>query len=110
MEKTELRDCPDCGVKPGRPHMNGCDVERCSHCGGQRISCGCRGEKKRLVWTGRWPGHEECERLGLYAKFIRGEGWVKCDKDDPEGCPDLNTLAEKGIWSEAEGKYTGLRD
>jgi hypothetical protein len=33
--------CHDCGVKSGKPHKPGCDVEKCPKCGCQLISCDC---------------------------------------------------------------------
>ena len=54
MDKKEK--CPDCGVAVGEPHENECDVELCSTCGGQRISCDCEThDPSQSIWTGEWP-------------------------------------------------------
>lgn len=69
--------CPDCHTEPGEHHDSGCDVERCSVCGGQWISCGHDGHDPLFAhWTGYWPGYLEATALGI----------------------DLNTLHESGVY------------
>ena len=64
--KNVLRDCPDCGAEPGKQHEQGCDVERCSVCGNQKIGCNCKGHDSLFArWTGIWPGLAESMNLGL---------------------------------------------
>lgn len=58
--------CHDCGVLPGTPHKKNCDVERCSVCGSQYISCRCKGHDRKFArWTGFWPGELEAKALNL---------------------------------------------
>lgn len=72
-----LTNCSECKVKPGQPHEDGCDIEICSVCGGQRLCCDCEGHDKQFArWTGIWPGKAEARYLGL----------------------NLNEFAEKGYW------------
>jgi hypothetical protein len=61
-----LVSCPDCGAQPGTIHREGCDVQRCSHCGGQRLQCDCVGHDPQFArWTGIWPCLAEAEHLGV---------------------------------------------
>jgi hypothetical protein len=71
------KTCPDCGVEPGRPHVEGCDIERCSGCGEQRLSCGCFETGQQDIhdpgfsrWTGFWPGELEALAMGAVVRWV----------------------------------------
>ncbi len=46
----------------------------------------------RGPWTGQWPGKAECIEFGWFSKWVEGQGWVRCDADDPNSGPNLNRL------------------
>ena len=72
--------CPDCGVAIGQPHINECDVEACSCCGAQRITCECNLEHQpnpmKSVWTGEWPLKCRNIKLGFRQNLIESDGFV----------------------------------
>ncbi|MGW5053967.1 hypothetical protein [Actinokineospora sp. NPDC004072] len=80
--------CPDCDVAVGEPHLsdeyNGCDIARCLVTGHQRLMCDLDHDCGHDTWTGTWPGHTDCERLG----WMHGPGF-----------PDLNRLYTEGVWN-----------
>ncbi|MHC4951556.1 MAG: hypothetical protein ACYTEU_11320 [Planctomycetota bacterium] len=82
-----IRDCPDCGVRPGEMHLNNCDVEQCSACGYQRLQCDCKEHDPAFSrWSGWWPGSLEAEALGLDLNqfHIEGYGMKLFKKPDSE--------------------------
>jgi hypothetical protein len=86
-----VRPCPDCRAMPGKPHESGCDIEICSACHQQRITCRCSSHDKILAsWTGHSPGTLECIERGWYCTNSLHGPSVPCDKDAPGAQPDLN--------------------
>lgn len=52
--EPSIARCPDCDVPPGCPHVDGCDVARCTACGKQRITCDHGGSD--IGWGQTWTG------------------------------------------------------
>ena len=78
MKPKDLPACPDCGVRAGQPHNDGCDVEICSVCGDQRMCCDCDGHDKYFAkWTGIWPGRAEAEFLGIDLNLLYTSGLAR---------------------------------
>lgn len=100
-EVMSERRCPDCCASPGEPHSPGCDVERCTVCGGQTLTCGgCGGLHDPVAarWTGEWPGDAECRARGWwcqdgYGPHHRWGSFCPCGPDDPGAMLDKNRLA-----------------
>ena len=88
------KTCPDCNAALGEKHEDGCDVERCPHCGGQAL--GCVGfdpnDPGREPWTGKWPGEADCERLGYFI-------------NDNRDFPDLDRLFRECDWNRERQRW-----
>jgi hypothetical protein len=80
-------DCPSCEVAIGQPHLDRCDVARCLVTGLQRSGCDAAHDCGTDIWSGRWPGETDCERLG----------WMLAP-----GLPDLNRLYAEATWDPAQ--------
>ena len=75
-----LIPCPSCNTPAGQPHAPGCDIERCSVCGVQRLGClghhACDEAHYPAFarWIGLWPGEAEADHLNMSLTAFYGTG------------------------------------
>lgn len=69
MAESVLRYCGACGVEEGELHREGCDLELCADCGGQRVGCDCNSGRRYPFIS--YPLHR-CYRCGSdkYSGFL----------------------------------------
>lgn len=108
MNKIQPR-CQGCGAGVGEVHDRVCDVARCRATGQQWARCDHLTPSpiphQPDVWSGRWPGEEDCERLGWFARLEPGRGWQRCDANDLGAEPDLNRLFVEAKWDAESGHW-----
>lgn len=76
------KKCHDCGIenKQGNLHHTGCDVEVCSICGFQAISCGCNYDSRnKIMLVKRLPkGVISLKAVASpFERFKDGKMWVR---------------------------------
>src|SRR3974390_3399225 len=98
----DFQECPECSAQPGQVHRRGCDVELCPYCGDQLVRCHCPEPypplDDRMAWNGIFPGVDECEEFGWFARLVPGQGWMTCHRYDHDAEPDLYRLHEDATW------------
>ncbi len=104
---ADLRACNDCGVQPGEPHAEGCDVARCLAHGTQRIQCGPGHDCGQDIWSGRWPGVAECEEFGWWTVFVPygDPSWRPVPPGTPGAVPDLTRLVTEATWDPSAKRW-----
>jgi len=99
-DETKQR-CGDCGVEEGQIHKEFCDMERCSICGEQLISCDCDVDaklKNRVPYIA-WPNLcAYCGALWPDMFEVSNEEWAKYIQLDKQRSMVCETCFDKIKW------------
>lgn len=90
-----MRNCLDCGVKPGERHRHGCDVQRCPFCGSQLLTCNCV-----YKVNGMDPDYLEEQHPEIYNEGATEEMWAKFDVE----------VEKKGGYELWDGEWPGVAE
>ncbi|MFE5717668.1 YgjP-like metallopeptidase domain-containing protein [Streptomyces erythrochromogenes] len=88
--------CPQCDAQPGTLHTNLCGVARCALTGRQRGYCH-PGTTCLTIWSGRWPGTDECEEYGFFYRAVAGRA-EPCNATAEGAEYDYNRLYAECLW------------
>ena len=103
--ERDLARCGDCRVKEGQYHLDGCDLEHCAECGGQRISCTCNSDK-RNVYIEYPTICAKCGKLNPDLFMVQDEEWEHYIPIEVQGdviCWDCYQKIKR-LVDKAEGK------
>ena len=91
-----MRNCGDCGAKPGQLHIPGCDMEECPICGKQIITCPHCEEvtpEQSMPWEGERRLEQAARRYGWYCRWqSRSSRWETVTADAEDAMPDGNRV------------------
>lgn len=92
---SKMKNCHDCGAKPGELHKEGCDSPRCTICGIQLLQCEHYPEGNS-VHTGIELQELKiiAEVLDLYCRYDAERGLVPCSEQADGANYDLNKVGE----------------
>jgi hypothetical protein len=101
---TIQQQCPDCGTGIGMPHKDECDIERCTICGGQRITYDCDShDPLRSVWIGGWPERDD-ERSNRQSQQPSFLGVAVLARQDPNRPLSVDNCLWRTAVSEEEAR------
>jgi hypothetical protein len=103
--------CGDCQVELGQRHHEGCDVARCTKCGGQRLGCGCK-KGRTDEWTGiLYPAlHKKCVEHDLWQRSWLIYKGAKYPVDQHSNMGFLFAVATTGVYNPGQFHILPLDD